>query len=627
MKFLRFILPGIIFTSILITIACDEDSKVTPPNTPVLNELQLSFQEQIEALAGLCTLEISVLALDEEGNVFPGVEIEFSLDPGHGSIVSGNNITDDNGIVEAEYSIDLQESIVEEITASSLDNPSISTTRDLNITLITTELTPSSIVIDSVSADSLFVGGAEAFIYATVLDSAGNGVPDVEVNWTSSLGVIAALSITDSLGKTYSILTPYNTPGIAVITAKVEGLIDSATVEIPILDVFPSSIMALSEYDIIQVTGVGGNEQTSITAEVKDEFGNFVSDGIMVLFEITSAVPEGTSFGNGSFIDSAFTSSGSAVVELLSGTVPGNVNISATTWQDWPERNMPISNNSVNIEIIPGLPADIELSISNDPQQIGSSGSYKCEVYAHVTDTYENNVQEGTQVNFALGPEVSPWYGPQHGNIDGIAYTDPDGIATTYLYYNTENMFSMVQILAECTGAGGDIITAQLDSVVIPPFEPELVLMVEPSGFTFSQVWSIAVLKCTATLIDGAGVPINNALLTFVNSGGMYFCCDSATAAQDPLPPNWYPGDPPYWREVQYTGPNPPPDLVQSPAFHQEDGQAIMFMRAIEVSSSQYPGVFTDPTATDVVVEIITYLVNYPDISADPVSVNFRREL
>ena len=195
------------------------------------------------------------------------------------------------------------------------------------------------------------------------------------------------------------------------------------------------------------------------------------------------------------------------------------------------------------------------------------------------------------------------------------------------LQWGDEGKGKVVDIFAECEGEGGTTIYAQLDSVIIPAFEPAISLSVEPGGYTFLNPQEVVVLKVTATVRDGTGFPLNNALVTFENTGGMYFCCDSATAAQDPLPPNWFPGDPPYWRFEQYTGPNPPPDLVQSPAFSQNDGQAIMFMRAIEETDGVYPGVFNNPVAPDMSCEISAYLVSDPSVTSDPIIVTFRRVL
>jgi hypothetical protein len=67
------------------------------------------------------------------------------------------------------------------------------------------------------------------------------------------------------------------------------------------------------------------------------------------------------------------------------------------------------------------------------------------------------------------------------------------------------------------------------------------------------------------------------------------------------------------------------PDLSQSPNLHQTDGQAIMYMRAQENQSSSYPGVYTDPTAPIAMCEINAIVLQNPDVTSDPVSVQFNR--
>jgi adhesin/invasin len=492
---------------------------------------------------------------------------------------------------------------------------------------------PNAIHYDSLSVDTLYVGGDPGIIYATVVDTAGNGVPSKSVYWEATLGNVPVLTITDSLGHTMALLDPQTQAGVSIVTAKVPGLQDSLVVGVPIISGFPSSIQLSSDLDQLQVQGTGGQESAALIATVKDPNGNNVPDGIKVHFELLPVVPEGATFDNNTTMDSSVTYNGEARVSLNSGIGSGPVRLRATTWKDWPDRTQPISAEKSNITIASGPPETIDIDHSSTPEEAGANihgASLKFEVSARVTDTYGNNVSQGTAVFFSIGQDsISPWYGPMFSHIDGTStIEDSTGTAYTYLYYSSEGTFSACDIIAWCNRPDSTYATDIADSVVLPLWDGRMELSVDPESHFFTALFPRAVMKVTATLFDGFDNPINNAKVQFANSLGMFFCCDSASANVGNLGPSWYPGSFGWWRFIQYTGPNPPPDLNQNPAsFSQQDGQAIMFMRAEEMASTYYPGVFTDPMTPEVVGEIHCVLVSDPSISSDPVSVTFRRSL
>ena len=496
---------------------------------------------------------------------------------------------------------------------------------------------PVSIEHESTVPETLYVGGTPALITAVVQDTVGNGVPSRQVTWTTNLGTITVLSLTDSAGYAHALIDPSTSAGVAMITAKVQGMLDSMTVGVPIISGYPSSIQITSDFDQLQVQGTGGQESCSIIATVKDPNGNNVPDGIVVHFTILAPILAGVQFDNNTLMDSSVTNAGQALVSLNSGSESGPVRVRALTWSDidtvWIDtltfhvREDTIKAEKSNITIVSGDPQSIDLSLSGDPEQIGSSGSYKSEVSARVQDSYGNNISAGTSVFFWIDSTyVNPWQGPQHAHIDGSAtIVDSTGIATTLIYYNTENMLSYATVIARCVRNDGTY-AEDSETFQMPAFEPELSLSVIPGGFTFNPpTFAVAVLKCTATLLDGAGIPINNAKICFSSSLGMFFCADSASASIPTMGFGWYPGI--YWRFIQYTGPNPPPDLTQSPTFYQEIGQAILWMRAEEENSTYYPGVFNVPLVTNIACEISAYMVADPSINSDPVSIDFRRVL
>jgi hypothetical protein len=137
-------------------------------------------------------------------------------------------------------------------------------------------------------------------------------------------------------------------------------------------------------------------------------------------------------------------------------------------------------------------------------------------------------------------------------------------------------------------------------------------------------------MRVEAVLKDGLDNPINNAKIFFSNNLGLYYCADSIRAAATNLGNGWYPSGG-LWRFEQYTGPNPIDSINFNPNvtnFHQEDGQAILYMRALEVESTiqspAYPGVFLDPQAPTVTGDLSVEVEGY-DIASDPKNVTFLR--
>ena len=495
---------------------------------------------------------------------------------------------------------------------------------------------PTDIELISIVPAQLIVGGPSGTLTVMVKDTVGNGVPNQQVTWSSSLGTITSLSISNIDGLAMAFLSPQTEAGISQITAYAQGVGDTATFGVPIVSGFPSSIQLSSDVNTIQVQGTGGQEAATLTANVSDPNGNPAPDSVMVVFEILSPIPTGSQFDNGLPIDSALTSNGISRVSLNSGSASGTVKIQATTWRDWPNTSDPITAIKSNLVIASGPPVSIDIDYNPDVEMAAGNeweAALTIEITARVADAYGNNVSEGTAVFFSIDPtEYSIWHGP-FAHIDGSAnLLDSTGICVTNLYYNSEDTYKDVNVIAEANSEGGTVIY-DTTTVPLPLFGGELTLNVIPESWSFTADEDVAVLKCVATLNDDIGHVINNALIVYSTSAGLFFCADSEMAYID-LALNWWP-DYEEWRFENYTGPNPIDiiNLIVGEDWYQGEGQSILFMRAEIMentgatgSTPNYPGVFIDLQTPELIIEVAAAVAGSA-VASDPVNVTFRRVL
>jgi|GEM_PF-862882 len=571
--------------------------------------------------SGIDTTGITARVYLEDGSFAPqGTPISFSTTLGQ--CVPNDTTLGNNGQV-----------IIKFVSAQVLDTAFVKATsggvESNEIIIVFQPGDPTDIALTSINPSQLVVGGPSGTMQVTVKDTSGNGVPSQQVTWTTSLGTVTSMSITDNSGIATAYLSPQTQAGVAQISVSCLGVADTLRFGYPILSTYPSSIQISSNVNSIQVQGTGGQEAAALSASVFDPNGNPVPDSILVAFELLAPIPGGAHFDNGLPMDSAFTSNGVAMVSLNSGTVSGPLKVQATTWMDWPSMNNPISATKSNIVIAsgPAVAIDIDSEADAQPGLADPSATLKVGVSARVQDAYGNNVSAGTAVFFSVDPEtVSIWQGP-YGNIIGASsVVDTSGVATTYLFYNSEATFKSVEVIAQCTSAGSVLIT---DSKIVnlPIYGGTLDLNLLPNSWYFG---STAVIKVEATLKDDLLMPIDNGRIVFSNSMGLFFCADSSVAGAA-LTNGWFTtlNQNDIWRFEMYTGPNPIDGINNFvPGFHQNQGQAILFMRAQEYASTgitpEYPAVFTDPITPQEICEVSVDLAG-SEVSSDPENVTFRR--
>ena len=593
---------------------------ITIKEAPLIDHIVLTSPATtgLEA-SGRDTAEVNAQIFLENNNFAPeGTPITFETTLG--SLVPTDTLVGQNGQAKVKL-----------VSAAAVDTAFVTATAgDVESnTLIIPFIpgNPTDIVLTSTDPDThLVVGGPSGTIVVTVQDTTGNGVPGKQVSWETSLGTINSMSITNNVGQATAYLSPQTEAGVAQISAYTAGVGDTLRFGYLIMSGYPSSITLSASTNSIHVQGTGGQEAAALTAAVFDPNGNPVPDEILVAFELLAPVPEGAHFDNGLQMDSSFTSNGTAMVSLNSGLSSGPVKVQAVTWMDWPSTNNPISATKSNLVIASGPPHSIDIDYNSDPSEaLGEpTAALKIGVSARIQDIYGNNVSEGTAVFFSVDPEtLNIWHGPYAHVIGSASVVDSSGVAYNNLYYNSEATFKKTTLVAECVGAGVVLISDEA-IVTLPLFGGEVQLEAVPNAWYFGNT---GIIKVVATVKDDLLNPINNAKVIFNNSGGLYFNADSIAAGSN-LTPFW--NQQPIWRFEQYSGPTPIDSINYSSLmndFIQENGQAILFMRAEELELSTtpiYPGVFVDNISSQVVVEVSAALTG-SEVSSDPENVTFRR--
>ena len=258
----------------------------------------------------------------------------------------------------------------------------------------------------------------------------------------------------------------------------------------------------------------------------------------------------------------------------------------------------------------PGDPVSIQIGIINGPAEaLGTpTSALKCWVYIRVKDTDGLYVGDNTMVIMTVVPEDSNtviFY-------DQVIFTSGgQGIATLFIYYNSEDTFDKFDLIAQVEGPGGTIEDIAED-LVLPILGGELQLEVLPNACYFYPHQGYPVVpKIIAILKDDLLNPIPNGNILFQNDHGLYFCTDSLEAAH-PLCDNWHLSG--NWVDTTMTD---------------GGGQAILFMRVEAVENTTvtppYPGIFVPEFASaQMVVELTVSLVG-TDITSDPENITIRR--
>jgi len=293
-----------------------------------------------------------------------------------------------------------------------------------------------------------------------------------------------------------------------------------------------------------------GGQSTQIIATLQDAFGNPLSEGYDVAFDITVA-PGGCdslnwrpSFDTQFFIahDTIPTNvNGQAIIQLYSGCHSGPVAIRACTVPEPPE-SLFVCNEKSLVTISSGPPNWIRLSLDGMGESAGGATRF-VQVAAIVGDIYSNPVQYNTAVYFTLIP-------PNMADIEGSSTTGtprpyhPDsvnGVAYTRIIYSCFDTFKSVRVVA--SSAGDSALVVDTSGIfILPIFDGVLSIGASP-GNLWTDNSSCGpgppynnrdTSQITVALHDGGGCPIENGLINFTALvAGFIIPPDSVRTDQD----------------------------------------------------------------------------------------------
>jgi adhesin/invasin len=246
--------------------------------------------------------------------------------------------------------------------------------------------------------DTIYANGfSTSNIYADVRDVRGNPVGrGVRVNFTTTLGEVTSLSLTDSNGVAHAVLRSGTITGIAEVSAN-SGSANSALPVVFIGSPAASVNLIPSNYTV----SLGGS--VNLRASVLDSAGLSISNGTRVFFRsVISEVSPSVSQ----------TIDGSANSSLITTSVVGVDTVTATVG---------LAVDTVLITVLPGAPSRIIVTAT--PDTIYANGIATSAIRATVFDEFGNTVTAGIAINFVT----------TRGTIEAIGFTDSNGVAEAEL--------------------------------------------------------------------------------------------------------------------------------------------------------------------------------------------------
>jgi hypothetical protein len=325
---------------------------------------------------GASSTPITAEVKDVSGNAVSGVTVTFSTTLG---TIPASAQTDDNGKVIVSLTASASSGVAE-ITCRAggiSQKTAVTFTGGSDVVPATITLTPAS---TSISAD----GTSSTSITADVRDSSGSPVPmGTVISFSTTLGIIPNSAQTDSNGRVIVSLTSSTTSGIAQVTCRAGSVTQKTSVEFKGgTDVTVATISLSAEKTEIPADG---KSSTSITATLKDSFGQAVPKGTSVTFSTSiGRIPNSSGYTN---------ESGTITVALISGTVAGSAEV--TCWAGGVTQKVTVEFTKDS-----GPVTAAKLSLISSQNTVKSDNSDNAELTAVALDA-DNAAVEGVTINFS----------------------------------------------------------------------------------------------------------------------------------------------------------------------------------------------------------------------------------
>ncbi len=338
---------------------------------------------------------------------------------------------------------------------------------------------------------------------ALVADAQGNPVgAGVTVNWSASLGTLAATSVTNGKSETSVVLTAPTAAGVATIVAKAAGGDPGQTASVTFTaDASTAGVVALMPSKTAGVAN--GLDTVTFTATVADAGGNPVGAGV--------AVNWGASMGTLAGATSATNASSQATIVLTAPRVVGTVTVTAKAASGDPGKTATISYTAdVSSARV------VSWALSANKSTLLANGVDGQTLWADVRDAMGNRVA-GATVDWTTS----------FGTLDGTSsLSDVNGDARVKLV---------------STIAGSPVATARVGAAdpgqrLLPlPFEadPSTARVVELTANKASGVADgVDTVSFTAALRDRYGNPMGRDVdVNWTTSGGALAAAVSKTDA------------------------------------------------------------------------------------------------
>jgi len=347
------------------------------------------------------------------------------------------------------------------------------------ITLFDFEAAPPTTVTLTANPTTTVVGN-NVLLTATVTIANGDPAADgTVVSFTTSLGNVSLVTAT-TVGGVVTATLNSTIAGAATVTATVNSL--SATVLVTFVPGAPFSVTLTAVPSTLPV-----DNTSTLTATVRDQYGNSVADGTVVSFT--------TSPGNVSPITA--TTIGGVVTATLTSTTPGVATVTA--------RSNSLSA-TVLVTFTPGAPFTLTLTAAPSTLTVGNASTLK----ATATDRYGNAVADGTTISFTT----------DLGTLSSGTASTSGGEASVTL---------------NSTSAGVATVTATVNSLsatVLVTFTPGA-----PFTFTFTLTPTVIVANgisqslATVAVVDQFNNPVSGVTVNFLAGIGSFSPTSGATDA------------------------------------------------------------------------------------------------
>jgi hypothetical protein len=337
------------------------------------------------------------------------------------------------------------------------------------------------------------------------------------------MGTLGPARIDTANGFVTSLYTAGNRSGIDNVYARAlhpNNPNDTITTPHPIIFNYgslPSPMLILStDNPRIHV----GGESTHVIATLLDGYGNPLSDGYYVAFDITAGPMD--SLGRRPSFDPIFPIqhdtaitdiNGQAIVQLYSGIKSGMVSVRACT-VPLPPDSLNVCDAQPLVRILAGPLRYMNITFSFLGEAIDSILTERfCRVGIIADDRYSNPVDSGALVYLALIPDSLGWFDP---NYIIIGADSIPGIGYTRFYYQCYNTFQPVQVIASAASDSGIIVDTS-GMFPLPIYHGDIQMILNPDSLWVpdSTCASADTSDIRITLTDGGGCPIEGGIITF----------------------------------------------------------------------------------------------------------------